>query len=198
MGTAKDNVPPSSGSSESEIEIHIQTEDELRNKPRKWYTYVWDTFDKPKEERWFMFKLDAALLTFASLGTSRFRTSPLLCVLEVVWYERSGWLLIHITQVTSSSISISPTLTVPLFLECTNHRPWIVIDDAHVSIGRRTSDYTATSSTTCKRAGPSVMSSASFPATSSSRGSGRRYGFPPWRYGDLGPPKISISLLTHK
>ena len=80
MGTAKDNVPPSSGSSESEIEIHIQTEDELRNKPRKWYTYVWDTFDKPKEERWFMFKLDAALLTFASLGTSRFRTPLLLCV----------------------------------------------------------------------------------------------------------------------
>ncbi|ORX93343.1 pantothenate transporter [Clohesyomyces aquaticus] len=37
-------------------------------KPKKWTHYVWDTFDKPKEERWFMFKLDAALLTFASLG----------------------------------------------------------------------------------------------------------------------------------
>ncbi|KAF2015865.1 pantothenate transporter [Aaosphaeria arxii CBS 175.79] len=35
---------------------------------RHWYYYLWDTLDKPKEERWFMFKLDAALLTFASLG----------------------------------------------------------------------------------------------------------------------------------
>jgi len=32
-----------------------------------WY-YLWDTFDKPKEERWFMFKLDAVLMTFAGLG----------------------------------------------------------------------------------------------------------------------------------
>jgi MFS transporter, ACS family, pantothenate transporter len=37
-------------------------------KKHKWYYYLWDTLDKPKEERWFMFKLDAALLTFASLG----------------------------------------------------------------------------------------------------------------------------------
>jgi hypothetical protein len=44
-------------------------EDKVGEK-KKWYYYVWDTLDKPKEERWFMFKLDAALLTFASLGTS--------------------------------------------------------------------------------------------------------------------------------
>ncbi|KAF2809365.1 putative MFS transporter Liz1/Seo1 [Mytilinidion resinicola] len=43
--------------------------DEVREeKPKKWTHYVWDTLDKPKEERWFMFKLDAAILTFASLG----------------------------------------------------------------------------------------------------------------------------------
>ena len=46
----------------------IQTNEELKAKPHKWYYYLWDTLDKPKEERWFMFKLDAALLTFASLG----------------------------------------------------------------------------------------------------------------------------------
>ncbi|KAL2826748.1 pantothenate transporter [Aspergillus pseudoustus] len=33
-----------------------------------WRRYVWDTFDKSPEERRFLFKLDAALLTFASLG----------------------------------------------------------------------------------------------------------------------------------
>jgi hypothetical protein len=37
---------------------------------RKWATYFWDTFDKSKEERRFLFKLDTALLTFACVGTS--------------------------------------------------------------------------------------------------------------------------------
>ncbi|KAF1918839.1 major facilitator superfamily domain-containing protein [Ampelomyces quisqualis] len=46
----------------------IQSDTELKQRHRKWYYYLWDTLDKPKEERWFMFKLDAALLTFASLG----------------------------------------------------------------------------------------------------------------------------------
>lgn len=35
---------------------------------RKWQSYIWDTFDKSPEERKFLFKLDSALLTFASLG----------------------------------------------------------------------------------------------------------------------------------
>lgn len=35
---------------------------------RGWVSYIWDTFDKPPEERWLMFKLDTAILTFASLG----------------------------------------------------------------------------------------------------------------------------------
>lgn len=35
---------------------------------RSWKSYLWDTFDKSPEERKFLFKLDAALLTFASLG----------------------------------------------------------------------------------------------------------------------------------
>jgi hypothetical protein len=47
--------------------LHVREEKPGEKKP--WYYYVWDTLDKPKEERWFMFKLDAALLTFASLGT---------------------------------------------------------------------------------------------------------------------------------
>jgi len=44
------------------------SDEDAHSKPHKWYYYLWDTLDKPKEERWFMFKLDAALLTFASLG----------------------------------------------------------------------------------------------------------------------------------
>lgn len=37
--------------------------------PKKtWRSYVWDTFDKSPEERRFLFKLDAVILTLASLG----------------------------------------------------------------------------------------------------------------------------------
>lgn len=35
---------------------------------KKWTSYVWDTLDKSPEERRLLFKLDTALLTFASLG----------------------------------------------------------------------------------------------------------------------------------
>ena len=42
---------------------HIQ-----EKRQRRWYSYVWDTFDKSPEERKFLFKLDTALLSFASLG----------------------------------------------------------------------------------------------------------------------------------
>ena len=38
------------------------------NVQRNWRSYIWDTLDKSPEERKFLFKLDAALLTFASLG----------------------------------------------------------------------------------------------------------------------------------
>lgn len=35
---------------------------------RTWKSHIWDTFDKSPEERRFLFKLDAALMTLASLG----------------------------------------------------------------------------------------------------------------------------------
>ncbi len=33
-----------------------------------WTAYLWDTLDKSREERRFLFKIDAAILTIASLG----------------------------------------------------------------------------------------------------------------------------------
>lgn len=46
----------------------ISEEVVLERTSRKWKSYLWDTFDKSPEERKFLFKLDTALLTFASLG----------------------------------------------------------------------------------------------------------------------------------
>lgn len=44
-------------------------DDVIQAKPtRKWQSYIWDSLDKSPEERRFLFKLDAAVLTFASLG----------------------------------------------------------------------------------------------------------------------------------
>lgn len=41
----------------------------VEEKPKlTWKSYVWDTLDKSPEERKFMFKLDAIILTMASLG----------------------------------------------------------------------------------------------------------------------------------
>ena len=39
-----------------------------RDAKRRFVSYLWDTLDKPYEERRLLFKLDAALLSFASLG----------------------------------------------------------------------------------------------------------------------------------
>lgn len=57
-------------SSRSPEETHVgfQTEVIQKEPKRKWVSYIWDTFDKSLEERRLLFKLDSAILTFASLG----------------------------------------------------------------------------------------------------------------------------------
>lgn len=53
----------------AEPEVQQHADEVIRTKPkRKWQSYVWDTLDKSPEERKFLFKLDAAVLTFATLG----------------------------------------------------------------------------------------------------------------------------------
>ncbi|ORY24479.1 major facilitator superfamily domain-containing protein [Naematelia encephala] len=46
------------------------TEDETKwHKAKSWKGLIWDSFDKPKDERWLLFKLDLTLLTVACMGT---------------------------------------------------------------------------------------------------------------------------------
>ncbi|KAL6252846.1 hypothetical protein RBB50_000565 [Rhinocladiella similis] len=46
-----------------------RSDDVIQAKPSlTWRSYIWDSLDKSPEERRFLFKLDAAVLTFASLG----------------------------------------------------------------------------------------------------------------------------------
>lgn len=37
-----------------------------------WKGYIWDTWELPKEERWLLFKVDAFVLTFASVSSRGF------------------------------------------------------------------------------------------------------------------------------
>lgn len=42
--------------------------EESENGGKSWKSYVWDTWELPKEQRWLLFKVDAFVLTFASIG----------------------------------------------------------------------------------------------------------------------------------
>ena len=46
------------------------SQDRLLVKPLKsWKGYIWDTWELPKDQRWLLFKLDAFVLTFASVSS---------------------------------------------------------------------------------------------------------------------------------
>jgi MFS transporter, ACS family, pantothenate transporter len=42
--------------------------EESEKRGKSWKSYVWDTWELPKEQRWLLFKVDAFVLTFASIG----------------------------------------------------------------------------------------------------------------------------------
>jgi len=77
MATAKDETldkdggaAPASPTSSRDTPPGVRPGNEVvRERPRAtWKSYLWDTLDKSPEERRFLFKLDAVLMTFASLG----------------------------------------------------------------------------------------------------------------------------------
>ncbi len=58
---------------ESNVEHDVTREVVQQKVKTKWTSYIWDTLDKSPQERKFLFKLDADLLTFASLGMKIFQ-----------------------------------------------------------------------------------------------------------------------------
>jgi hypothetical protein len=95
--------------STTRVETASEPSDPVIQNPvkRKWVSYIWDTFDKSPEERRLLFKLDSAILTFASLG--KLFT---LIALEID-ADCISWL-----QVTLSSTLIRLTSTMLSCLEC--------------------------------------------------------------------------------
>lgn len=71
MGTAGDSrqvTPASVYSIDAENQPTNTQRDEVVKPVRSWKSYVWDTWDLPPDQRWMLFKVDAFVLTFASIG----------------------------------------------------------------------------------------------------------------------------------
>jgi MFS transporter, ACS family, pantothenate transporter len=50
-------------------DVEAREEQQVFVKPIKtWKGYIWDTWELPKDQRWLLFKLDAFVLTFASVS----------------------------------------------------------------------------------------------------------------------------------
>jgi len=66
MGKPENTLATYSVDSESGRSYNSSSE-ELNKPVKTWKGYIWDTFDAPKDERRLLFKLDAVILTFASV-----------------------------------------------------------------------------------------------------------------------------------
>jgi MFS transporter, ACS family, pantothenate transporter len=66
MGHPEEGISPYSVDAEASPN---GSQDQLIVKPIKtWKGYIWDTWELPKDQRWLLFKLDAFVLTFASVS----------------------------------------------------------------------------------------------------------------------------------
>jgi hypothetical protein len=92
------------------IEAYNGGDNSVAQNPKKtWRSGIWDSLDKSPEERKFLFKLDAGLLSIACLGmflSHKFQTNG-----------SCGCLSIG-EQDISSSTSIKPTSSMPSYLGC--------------------------------------------------------------------------------
>lgn len=69
MGNPGNNGEVTISSINRDIEnISDGSSDNSTVKPKSWKGYLWDTWDLPPDERWLLFKVDAFVLTFASIG----------------------------------------------------------------------------------------------------------------------------------
>lgn len=51
-----------------DTESNLSRDEQLVKPIKTWKGYIWDTFEMPEDQRWLLFKLDAFVLTFASVS----------------------------------------------------------------------------------------------------------------------------------
>lgn len=70
MGNAQEDINPYAPYARDAEAGSGDSQEKLIVKPIKtWKGYIWDTWELPKDQRWLLFKLDAFVLTFASVST---------------------------------------------------------------------------------------------------------------------------------
>lgn len=83
-----------------------------KNVKKRWVSYIWDTLDKSPEERRLLFKLDTAILTFASLGKC-----AILFFLGATDANRSGYFIKYLDQININNAFVSgmqvTSVTIP-------------------------------------------------------------------------------------
>lgn len=52
----------------TDTEANLPREQSIVQPTKSWKGYIWDTWELPSDERWLLFKLDAFVLTFASVS----------------------------------------------------------------------------------------------------------------------------------
>jgi hypothetical protein len=111
MGRPSDAVVASAYGIDAEAASPVSSpnvsQEKLYGKPIKsWKGYIWDTWDLPKDQRWLMFKLDAFILTFASVSLPL----PFSLFLPLLIYNANVVLLLC-SSATSSKTSTKQTST---------------------------------------------------------------------------------------
>ena len=80
MATSKETkVNASTLDVESASSTSNSSQEHVQKTTSTWKGYIWDTWDLPKDERWLLFKVDAFVLTFASV-----RYLPPVCLQTLV------------------------------------------------------------------------------------------------------------------
>lgn len=67
MGTSEKSVRQH-GADNTEAAINDSQETLVVKPLKSWKGYLWDTWELPPDQRWLLFKLDAFVLTFASVS----------------------------------------------------------------------------------------------------------------------------------
>ncbi|KAJ6164677.1 hypothetical protein N7470_003349 [Penicillium chermesinum] len=81
---------------------HVQKETK-----RRWVSYIWDTFDKSPEERRLIFKLDCAILTFASLGKKTPSSYQASASINQRLRRQSGYFIKYLDQINLNNAFVS-------------------------------------------------------------------------------------------
>jgi hypothetical protein len=66
--SSKETQVPTTAQDASDTEATGSDVDVVVKPVQTWRGYIWDTWDLPPDQRWMLFKVDAFVLTFASLG----------------------------------------------------------------------------------------------------------------------------------